>query len=735
MVAAFLTELNAENKAPITVAEKSDQEKFKAAYALNLCTVSVSQIIDYNDIRFLESEYDAILNNLNLEQMPKDEALLHILKQLLDVITFFKISESEKQMMEKEYAQKIKDAIWSAIPSPAMLITSGSPITIALSLASQIGTGYMNYRKEKAKINQEKERKEWEMQRSAIEQFNGLRRELFDTAWRLADEYAFPDEYRITERQIAQFNAILLDTDSLRKYERLAYVQENFKAYPPFWYYLGNAANSVYQNERYSNSVRNTYKARALEHFDRFLEGTKQNLLREDQLIASCALEKFDLIEDKTEKMHLLSMAAQSSGNAFDVLQLCAVSYLKLGETRAACALLRMLVNEHYNETMNAQLLSRLYVSEMLKGDTDARDDYETLSIRVIDPRYLFPLPQAGTDEEKNAKAFLDTQKRNLAENYAAGLARYVEKCEQTYIEICNISGNIVEEMAAFIKDMSRNAARFLDDPNKEAKFMEQVSQKNQELPDFSKMIQYETERANGVYRVAFSEIFGDAFKGLATDIKGQIGELTDMSEVSVVESRLYDILRKNDLPQSIYEDSDANTALPVDSIEDVFGVSFQADLANTKRVDECLVQLRKEGFGEKSALTDDEKTEWLLRGNQKFKPYLDRNSSTCHKAMLKDESIIAVLNDQHHSDTDLIFTTDEVIVTGWVNIKGRAPYANIVMGKSGKEIDIGTYKYGNKKVDLEKLLEMIEHLKKLAAKNKVSAKRFSDTMKQLILD
>ena len=36
-------------------------------------------IIDYDDINIMEQEYEAILNNLNLEQMPKDEALLNIL--------------------------------------------------------------------------------------------------------------------------------------------------------------------------------------------------------------------------------------------------------------------------------------------------------------------------------------------------------------------------------------------------------------------------------------------------------------------------------------------------------------------------------------------------------------------------------------------------------------------------------------------------------------------------------
>ena len=60
------------------------REQFQAAYALNLCTVSVSQIIAYNDPEILEQEYETILNNLNLEYMPKDDALLEIAKRALE---------------------------------------------------------------------------------------------------------------------------------------------------------------------------------------------------------------------------------------------------------------------------------------------------------------------------------------------------------------------------------------------------------------------------------------------------------------------------------------------------------------------------------------------------------------------------------------------------------------------------------------------------------------------------
>ena len=74
---------------------KENQEEkvdaWLAAYALNLCTTSITQIIENNDLRYMEQEYENILNNLNLEVMPKDEALLDVLKQILDVINFFNI--------------------------------------------------------------------------------------------------------------------------------------------------------------------------------------------------------------------------------------------------------------------------------------------------------------------------------------------------------------------------------------------------------------------------------------------------------------------------------------------------------------------------------------------------------------------------------------------------------------------------------------------------------------------
>ena len=86
----------------VSKGQHTDDEKLKAAYALNMCTVSVSQIVDYNDLYVLEQEYDAILNNLNLKEMPKDESLLRIISEILNTITFFRIQEVKKNQIEKK---------------------------------------------------------------------------------------------------------------------------------------------------------------------------------------------------------------------------------------------------------------------------------------------------------------------------------------------------------------------------------------------------------------------------------------------------------------------------------------------------------------------------------------------------------------------------------------------------------------------------------------------------------
>ena len=433
------------------------QDKLKAAYALNMCTVSVSQIIDYNDEYILEQEYEAILNNLNLEQIPKDEALLDILVKLLNVITFFRIDKLKKERIEKKYQRQVKNAIWSAIPNIAVIV-SGNPVSIAQSLATQVGIGYMNYRKEKANALVAKEDAEFELRITLMEQINALRRELFTTAWRLADEYEFPDRYRLTERQIAQYNKILMDTNEIRKYERLMSVHDKFEAYLPFWYFVGHTAKYIAEDK--SNGLdgesRKVYQELAREHFDKYHSLNSFNILREDEIAASFALEYVDLLLiDESPNMdlvmELLETAVRMAGNANDILDLCAMSYLKIGKTEEAERLLRILVNENYNTPTNTKLLSRIYVSQYLNGTNPlAKLQYHTLAARV-EHAWLFPMPEERSanlllQDKELSHQYLSDQRDDLQSAYNDIIEQFIDKYIVLFNKIIPIPVNDVSD-------------------------------------------------------------------------------------------------------------------------------------------------------------------------------------------------------------------------------------------------------------------------------------------------
>ncbi|MBQ1491591.1 MAG: hypothetical protein IIZ39_06495 [Blautia sp.] len=423
------------------------REQLQAAYALNLCTVSVSQILAYNDMAVLNQEYDLILNNLNLENMPGDEALLQVLKRILETVAYFRIAEGEKDFIEKEYQQKMKNAIWTAVPNLALLVAGANPVSMGVSLASQIGIGYMNYRKNRSTYAMEKERQQWKLQRAAMEQLEGLSQQLFETAWRLADAYHFPDAFRLSRRQLDQYNAILMDEDEVRKYERLDSIKEQFAAYPPFWYYFGNAAASIAADEDLGllEEQREAFREKARKYFEYFCQSGDLGLLREDEITATCCLEYAELLDgekDREKILSLLDKAAKHAGSFWDVRELLSIAYLKQGENEKAAMELRRLVNEDYNAVVNAQLLSAIYAKDHLeeleeKGSSlalggfgnslDSLSRYQLLASRV-GKEFLFPLPEGEEEKATLQSRFVLEQRKILKRMYTLVINSFRKK-------------------------------------------------------------------------------------------------------------------------------------------------------------------------------------------------------------------------------------------------------------------------------------------------------------------
>lgn len=383
-------------------------EKLKAAYALNLWTVSISQIIDYNDTYVLEQEYNTIMNNLNLERMPKDDALLDIIKEILDEITYLRMDEGDRKMLERRYQHQLKNAVWSAVPNVGAIFTTKDPVVMGVTLASMVGIGYMNYRRKKAEYGLENEEAKWQIQKNRMQHLHGLQKQLFETSWHLAERYGFQDKYRLTERQISQYNEALVESNLTKRYNKLDAMQRAFDAYPAFWYQLGSTANSIYRSDLYrdDSEIREFYRANAIKAFERYRQLNTFNLLRHDVLTSAWALEYLELMDmsqvhRSNEARELIEIAEQYSGNAKDVLELCAFAYLRIQDEGNAVRLFRFLVNEDYNAILNTQILSGLYIKRMRDSDPtvsmDARVGYKQLS-HITDSKYILEIPDEHID-------------------------------------------------------------------------------------------------------------------------------------------------------------------------------------------------------------------------------------------------------------------------------------------------------------------------------------------------
>lgn len=706
------------------VPKDTEEEVRKAAYALNLCTVSVSQIIDYNDLGIMEQEYDNILNNLNLQNFPKDEALLNILKQILDVISFFRIQDGEKKLLEEQYKKKVKDAIWSAVPSPSLILAGGRAgwAGLAISAITAVGTGYMNYRKERASVDYEKKQADWELQKSALEQFHALRRELFDTAWRLADAYNFKDSYRLTERQISQYNRILLEEDSHKRYERLKYVEKNFTAYPPFWYHFGHAAAEVSRDkDKYSEEMRNSFKGYALSAFDEFLRLTDEDransLLREDQLKAACSLEKFALISDDTNisqetKVELLQNAAKNSGNAFDTVQLCASSYLQIGETEKAIKLMRMLVNEDYNAEMNAQLLSMLYVFALHNGTRNCQSEYETLATRGY-TEYMFPWPD-GDAKVEPTKAFAKQQNEFLFNEYKRTAGAYMTQCKTKFDEIAQNSGDITNDLIEFVMGIEKDVQVLFGDDAIAQSVRDKIALKLTDCHDCF-LDELKRKRSN---LFSFKNICTEAFQMIAERIKEQVSNIRNSTDekilgtISIYSSNL--LLFKS---QTKILGGTAINQIVVNREKSAFDTLKEKSQMN--QADSRLVAVIKKYAKEGK----------IIKGDSNDVDFITENLSGAkhirHKDRLNFNKSIAYLDT---NNADLLFTTEGVYVYGK---PFGITYASYKYGKfnlsESKVLQIGNKNFKHAKVDVKVLYEMIKELRSLSPRESESDGNFDE--------
>jgi len=316
-----------------------DQVQLQVLQSLNLIAVSLTHIMTYNDKVVLDQEYNTIINNLNLNNIP-DADIITLLQELMDLLTSSKIQDHDRDYIltryDKNVQNELKNRVRSRIFDTDLVL---NPYAGVLKAVLYTGSFYFNYRSQMADYAKEKEEGQWAIEAKTMQNLNNFYKKLLKYSWELMRRYNLPDEWRLNEKQISDYTNILKEPDLKRRYRKLERIENSFQKFPPYWYYRGQAAQEIDKNEE------------ALRCFNQFQQ-INQKILRKDPYAASVAMCKTMLKADQSDTASLRGdlqlILANSEDADWGNILFAALQYARMGNPDAAGTLiLRNLDNGH----------------------------------------------------------------------------------------------------------------------------------------------------------------------------------------------------------------------------------------------------------------------------------------------------------------------------------------------------------------------------------------------------
>ena len=285
---------------PCTACADEQYDKTNTLLALNMAIVSVKNIVTTQDRIVLDQEYNTIINRLSFGDIESDYELVNLYRDLMDVITQNKLSDEEAKRFAEEYDRRQKKAIVSALSS---IRPYGCNMWSFLgSLFTQGVSAYFGYRDAKEQMKEELGEDLWQLEKEKVIRFNDLQKDLLTATWNLLRKYHLPDKYRNTQEDLNLLEIGLAETDKENAAQIFRELESKFSAYPPFWFYYGDAAYRCGDPET------------ALKCFDQF-DKAWRHVLRQDAYKVQIAKYRL-MIEQNLSKERIIALLNNIKDNS-----------------------------------------------------------------------------------------------------------------------------------------------------------------------------------------------------------------------------------------------------------------------------------------------------------------------------------------------------------------------------------------------------------------------------------
>ena len=224
--------------------------------------------------------------------------------------------------------------------------------------------------KDEAMLKEELKASMWRLERQDLADCNALQERLLQSSWNLLRQYRLPDEYRLTQTSLNNFYRAVKEEDVTRRSRMLRNLEDEFRVYPPYWYYRAKTAQEA----------GNLPEAR--KHFAKFSEVWRPVLRRDPYKLEAAKFMIQELVSAGKElddiKPELLELLETVYSNTpkddwADNLFL-GVAYFLLGERDRGMDCIAVNLDFGYEEKISGMLFK-----QMEKGSLDSEEAQEVV--------------------------------------------------------------------------------------------------------------------------------------------------------------------------------------------------------------------------------------------------------------------------------------------------------------------------------------------------------------------